>query len=144
MLLPKTIKLFCQGRLSSYESELGYNLDYDYYCFFTTITTKSCFHFRVFTNLMEQSGPLKLPGLNFTEKQQMWIAMTRWFCGGTKFSEESQLYRITWDDYSSAHPPDALRFLGPFSNSKKFNQDWNCPKDSRMNRAKKCAVWGDL
>ena len=43
---------------------------------------------------------------------------------------------------AEVHAADVFRVLGPFSNSEKFNMDWNCPKGSKMNRATKCTMWG--
>ena len=34
---------------------------------------------------------------------------------------------------AEVHAADVFRVLGPFSNSEKFNMDWNCPKGSKMN-----------
>ena len=102
-----------------------------------------CCHFRVFTKLTELSEQSKLPWLNFTQKQQMWIALTRFWCGGHRFSEESQHYQILREDYEGRYVPHPFRILEPFSNSKEFSQNWNCPKGSKMNRPTKCTVWGD-
>ena len=52
------------------------------------------------------------------------------------------LYPILKHPYLGAHTRDVFRILGPFSNSEKFNMDWNCPKGSKMNRATKCTMWG--
>ena len=100
-----------------------------------------CFHFRVFNKLTELSRPSKLPGLNFTQKQQMWIALTRFWCGGQRFWDESQRYQILREDYDGRYVPNPFRILEPFSNSKEFSQDWNCPKGSKMNRPTKCTIW---
>ena len=98
---------------------------------------------RLFTSMTEETIPELLPGLNFTAKQQMWLAMTISDCGESTFSEESQTYRLTKRDWSrSRHAGDAFRTLGPLSNSAQFSVDWECPKKSKMNPEKKCTLWG--
>ena len=85
-----------------------------------------------------------LPGLkNFTEKQQMWLAEALSDCGSSEFSEKSQTYRMSKDQWENGeHAKGAFRLIGPLSNSKEFSDDWACPKNSKMNPENKCTVWG--
>ena len=66
-----------------------------------------------------------------------------YWCGVTPFSEESQLYQMSKEAWKwSAHAPAAFRVIGPLSNSEKFSKNWNCPKSSKMNRKRKCSIYG--
>ena len=78
-------------------------------------------NFRIITNIQQETTPILLPGLNYTEWQQIWLAKTLYWCGNTKFSEESQRYQISKELYETdLHSTGALRVLGPFSNSAQF------------------------
>ena len=100
--------------------------------------------FRAIANIQQERRPILLPGLNYTEWQQIWLAKTILWCGSTKFSEESQRYQISKLLFDGDHhSTGAFRILGPFSNSAQFSKDWSCPKDSPMNPAEKCTLYGD-
>ena len=101
-------------------------------------------NFRVIANIQQETAPILLPGLNYTEWQQIWLAKTMFWCGNTKFSEESQRYQISKKVFDEdTHSTGAFRVLGPFSNSAQFSKDWSCPRDSPMNPAEKCTLYGD-
>ena len=100
--------------------------------------------FRAIAKIQQEMRPILLPGLNYTEWQQIWLAKTIFWCGNTKFSEESQRYQISKRHFDTDHhSTGAFRILGPFSNSAQFSKDWSCPKDSPMNPAEKCTLYGD-
>ena len=83
---------------------------------------KMCSVFRIFEKLQKQSSAMRLPGLNLTDSQQMWLTMTLYWCGGTTFSEESQLYQISTERWKYLwHASPAFCILGPFANSEKFS-----------------------
>lgn len=77
----------------------------------------------------------KLPGLNYTPNQMFWISAANSWC--SKYRPESLKVRIL----TGYHAPGMFRIIGPFSNSKYFSKDFNCPVGSKMNPEKKCQVW---
>ena len=102
------------------------------------------YNFRAISRFQQERTPILLPGLNYTEWQQIWLAKTISYCGASAFSEESQRYQISQIEFEyGSHSTAALRVLGPFSNSAQFSKDWSCPKDSPMNPAEKCTLFGD-
>ncbi|XP_069975809.1 neprilysin-2-like isoform X2 [Penaeus vannamei] len=76
-----------------------------------------------------------LPGLPFSTRQLFWLSAANVWCG--KYRPESLKLRIL----TGAHSPAEFRVNGPFSNLPEFAKDWSCPADSKMNPAKRCAVW---
>jgi len=77
----------------------------------------------------------RLPGLKYTQNQLFWISAANVWCN--KYRPESLKLRIL----TGVHSPGEFRVRGPFSNMKKFNEDFNCPTASPMNPVNKCYVW---
>ncbi|XP_011149286.1 neprilysin-2 isoform X2 [Harpegnathos saltator] len=77
----------------------------------------------------------KLPGLSYSPQQMFWISAANTWC--SKYRPEAMKLRIT----TGFHSPGEFRVLGPLSNMEEFARDFNCPVGSKMNPAKKCAVW---
>ncbi|CAL4072125.1 unnamed protein product, partial [Meganyctiphanes norvegica] len=78
----------------------------------------------------------ELPGLPYNTRQLFWLSAAGIWCG--KVRPKSLKLRIS----SDSHAPYRFRVNGPFSNTEDFANDWNCPKDSKMNPEKRCSVWG--
>lgn len=78
----------------------------------------------------------KLPGLHsYNSNQMFWISAANIWC--SKYRDKALEKRIK----TGAHSPGMFRVKGPFSNSKEFAKDFNCPLGSNMNPVKKCEVW---
>ncbi|XP_017759283.1 PREDICTED: membrane metallo-endopeptidase-like 1 isoform X2 [Eufriesea mexicana] len=77
----------------------------------------------------------KLPGLPYSPQQLFWISAANTWC--SKYRPEATKLRIT----TGFHSPGKFRVHGPLSNMEEFSKDFNCPLGSKMNPAKKCAVW---
>ncbi|KAJ8668512.1 hypothetical protein QAD02_010175 [Eretmocerus hayati] len=77
----------------------------------------------------------RLPGLAYSPQQMFWISAAHTWCSA--YRPETLKLRIT----TGVHSPGEFRVLGPMSNMPEFAQDFKCPKGSRMNPEKKCAVW---
>ena len=78
---------------------------------------------------------LKLPGLDLTPIQLFWVGAANTWC--SKYRPKSLEMRIR----TGAHSPGQFRVKGPFSNSKEFSRDFECPLGSPMNPFRKCEVW---
>ena len=76
-----------------------------------------------------------LPGLDLTPIQLFWVGAANTWC--SKYRPKSLEMRIR----TGAHAPGQFRVKGPFSNSKEFSKDFNCPLGSPMNPVSKCEVW---
>jgi len=78
----------------------------------------------------------KLPGLqNYSPLQMFWISAANTWC--SKYRNKALEKRIK----TGVHSPGMFRVQGPFSNSREFAADFQCPLGSRMNPVKKCEVW---
>ena len=77
----------------------------------------------------------RLPGLDLNQKQLFWLSSANVWC--SKYRPKSLERRIR----TGAHSPGMFRVKGPFSNSKEFANDFNCPIGSTYNPEKKCEVW---
>lgn len=78
----------------------------------------------------------KLPGLHsYNNNQMFWISAANIWC--SKYRDKALEKRIK----TGAHSPGMFRVRGPFSNSKEFAKDFNCPLGSNMNPVDKCEVW---
>ena len=67
--------------------------------------------------------------------QMFWISAANTWC--SKYRDKALEKRIK----TGAHSPGLFRVKGPFSNSREFAADFNCPLGSEMNPVKKCEVW---
>ena len=76
-----------------------------------------------------------LPGLEHNVKQLFWLSAANTWC--SKYRPKSLEKRIK----TGAHSPGMFRVKGPFSNSKEFARDFNCPVGSTYNPVNKCEVW---
>ena len=76
-----------------------------------------------------------LPGLKHNVKQLFWLSAANTWC--SKYRPKSLEKRIK----TGAHSPGMFRVKGPFSNSKEFATDFNCPVGSTYNPVNKCEVW---
>merc|ERR1719412_1402680 len=76
-----------------------------------------------------------LPGLNMNQKQLFWLSAANVWC--SKYRPKALERRIR----TGAHSPGMFRVKGPFSNSREFARDFNCPLGSTYNPANKCEVW---
>ena len=77
----------------------------------------------------------RLAGLDLNQKQLFWLSSANVWC--SKYRPKSLERRIR----TGAHSPGMFRVKGPFSNSKEFANDFNCPIGSTYNPEKKCEVW---
>ena len=93
---------------------------------------KTCFSER----FEERHGTEKrLPGLSMNPKQLFWMTAANVWC--SKYRPKSLESRVR----TGAHSPGMFRVKGPFSNSKEFAKDFNCPLGSTYNPVDKCEVW---
>jgi len=77
-----------------------------------------------------------LPGLQgYSPNQMFWISAANTWC--SKFRNKALEKQIK----TGAHSPGLFRVKGPFSNSREFAKDFNCPLGSGMNPQQKCEVW---
>eukprot|EP00095_Tigriopus_kingsejongensis_P007986 snap_masked-scaffold269_size230758-processed-gene-0.4 protein:Tk07986 transcript:snap_masked-scaffold269_size230758-processed-gene-0.4-mRNA-1 annotation:"PREDICTED: neprilysin-2" len=76
-----------------------------------------------------------LPGVDHTPNQLFWLSAANIWC--SKFRPKALEQRIK----TGAHSPGRFRIKGPFSNSRDFARDFQCPLGSPMNPVKKCEVW---
>ncbi|XP_045201041.2 neprilysin-1-like isoform X2 [Mercenaria mercenaria] len=77
----------------------------------------------------------KLPGLNYTPNQLLFLNAAQVWCGETR--NEEKIKRL----YTDPHSPLMFRVNGPLQNSEEFSIAWNCPAGSYMNPSSKCTVW---
>lgn len=92
--------------------------------------------YRAYERYTTRHGEEKtLPGLSLNQKQLFWLSAANTWC--SKYRPKSLEKRIK----TGAHSPGMFRVLGPFSNSKEFARDFNCPAGSRYNPVNKCEVW---
>merc|ERR1711860_390310 len=78
----------------------------------------------------------RLPGLQtYSPHQMFWISAANTWC--SKYRNKALEKRIK----TGVHSPGMFRVQGPFSNSREFASDFQCPLGSRMNPVKKCEVW---
>ena len=77
----------------------------------------------------------RLPGLSMNTKQLFWMTAANVWC--SKYRPKSLESRVR----TGAHSPGMFRVKGPFSNSKEFAKDFNCPLGSTYNPVDKCEVW---
>ena len=76
-----------------------------------------------------------LPGLNLNQRQLFWLSAANVWC--SKYRPKALERRIR----TGAHSPGMFRVKGPFSNSREFARDFNCPVGSNYNPENKCEVW---
>lgn len=76
-----------------------------------------------------------LPGLKYNQQQLFWISFAQMWCSVSR--EKINAILITTDD----HPPNEFRVTGAIQNMAEFSNDFNCPQNAEMNKAKKCTVW---
>ena len=76
----------------------------------------------------------RLPGLSMNPKQLFWMTAANVWC--SKYRPKSLESRVR----TGAHSPGMFRVKGPFSNSKEFAKDFNCPLGSTYNPIDKCEV----
>merc|ERR1719495_2036861 len=93
--------------------------------------------FRAYLNSLDSLGDEPaLPGLEtFTAKQMFFVSNAQVWCEIQ--TPESLLGQVLGDP----HSPGRFRVLGPLSNSKDFQREWNCPADSPMVRPHNCHLW---
>ncbi|XP_040574082.1 neprilysin-2 isoform X2 [Lepeophtheirus salmonis] len=92
--------------------------------------------YRAYVNWVDRNEEEKLlPGLNYSQKQLFWVSAANVWCA--KFRPKALKLRVL----TGVHSPDMFRVRGPFSNMPEFARDFNCPKGSHMNPAKRCEVW---
>ncbi|XP_053403714.1 membrane metallo-endopeptidase-like 1 isoform X2 [Mercenaria mercenaria] len=77
----------------------------------------------------------KLPGLNYTPNQLLYLNAAQVWCDETR--KEEKLKRI----YTDSHSYQMFRVIGPLQNSEEFSIAWNCPAGSYKNPPNKCTVW---
>ena len=79
----------------------------------------------------------QLPALgDFTPNQLFYLGYALPWCA--IYSDSMLKTHVMKDE----HAPDKFRVLGPLSNSEKFSEAWNCPRESSMNPTQKCQIWG--
>lgn len=110
--------------------------------------------YRAYQKWVQRNGPeQRLPGLKFTPNQIFWISFAQSWCSAYSdgkiilvlphkiliFFHQPGLVkkRILMD----VHSLPRFRIIGPISNNPQFSNDFNCPKESKMNPLKKCKVW---
>lgn len=76
-----------------------------------------------------------LPGLPYTQRQLFWISASQTFCSVVR-TESMKEWILT-----DPHSPGVFRVLGSLQNIPAFAGDFNCPIETPMNPAKKCALW---
>ena len=101
---------------------------------------KSSYHFTSIIFLVERfeerhGTEKRLPGLSMNPKQLFWMTAANVWC--SKYRPKSLESRVR----TGAHSPGMFRVKGPFSNSKEFAKDFNCPLGSTYNPVDKCEVW---
>ncbi|XP_017773210.1 PREDICTED: membrane metallo-endopeptidase-like 1 [Nicrophorus vespilloides] len=85
---------------------------------------------------MRKYGPdMKLPGLNYTDKQMYWLSLANIWCANER--PESLKFSLLTD----VHAPSKFRVNGPLRNIPMFAADFKCPHGSRMNPIDKCTPW---
>ena len=94
-------------------------------------------YFLLFVERWEQrhGTEKRLPGLSMNTKQLFWMTAANVWC--SKYRPKSLESRVR----TGAHSPGMFRVKGPFSNSKEFANDFNCPLGSTYNPVDKCEVW---
>jgi predicted metalloendopeptidase len=77
----------------------------------------------------------RLPGVDFTEEQMFFLSFSQIWC--SVFKPEGV------DDYidNGVHSPGRYRVIGTLQNNEVFNDAFNCPPGSYMNRDVKCKIW---
>ncbi|CAL4221929.1 unnamed protein product, partial [Meganyctiphanes norvegica] len=75
----------------------------------------------------------RLPSLPYTPQQLYWLSISNLWCSKER-TKSTKLKVLT-----GPHSPEKYRVNIPFSNSKHFAKDWNCPI-STMNPIKKCSI----
>ncbi|XP_031564954.1 endothelin-converting enzyme 2-like [Actinia tenebrosa] len=86
--------------------------------------------------LKENSNNLvKLPGLDLTNEQLLYVGLGQTFCQNKKPEKQ---YQDTLEDF---HTENKFRVIGILSNSHEFAKAFKCKKNSPMNPEKKCAIW---
>jgi len=92
--------------------------------------------YRAYQRWEQRHGTEKrLPGLSMNTKQLFWMTAANVWC--SKYRPKSLESRVR----TGAHSPGMFRVKGPFSNSKEFANDFNCPLGSTYNPVDKCEVW---
>jgi len=92
--------------------------------------------FGAYETLVSKYGPEpKLPGLEYTPRQLMWLS------GASVWCEVRRPASLKQQVLTDPHSPARFRINGPFSNMPSFGDDWGCPVGSPMNPVKKCSVW---
>jgi len=84
-----------------------------------------------------------IPGFNFTSDQLFWLGNSFFSCTINGNHENIADYRDLLTDYPdcSGHFPWPWRVNTVFSNLPKFAEAFHCPKGSRLNPDKRCALW---
>lgn len=75
-----------------------------------------------------------LPGLNYTVPQQFWMAAAANWCMASTKSEMQHAME------TDGHTVNRFRINGGFQNAVEFSNDFQCPKGSKMNPAKRCST----
>jgi len=92
--------------------------------------------YRAYDSWVSVHGPEKLlPGLNYTQKQLLWISGAHMYC--SKIRDKTLEKQIL----TGVHTPSKFRVQGTFSNTDDFAKDFKCKAGTRMNPNKKCIVW---
>lgn len=93
--------------------------------------------FRAYLASIEVEGPEPaLPGLQqFSPEQMFFISNAQVWC--ELQTPESLLGQVLGDP----HSPGKFRVIGPLGNSEDFQNTFNCPAESPMNRVDKCKLW---
>ncbi|KAA0185286.1 Family M13 unassigned peptidase (M13 family), partial [Fasciolopsis buskii] len=92
--------------------------------------------YKAFKKVEERSpSQIILPGVNFTSEQLFFLAFAQLWCVAEL--PQAVLHTVLFD----VHTVDPYRVIGTLSNSEEFARVFNCPVNSSMNPAKKCAVW---
>merc|ERR1712181_131795 len=84
-----------------------------------------------------------IPGFNFTSDQLFWLGKSFFSCTIHGDHEYITDYRDLLTEYPgrAGHFPWPWRVSTVFSNLPKFAEAFHCPKGSRLNPEKRCAVW---
>ncbi|XP_048581138.1 endothelin-converting enzyme homolog isoform X2 [Nematostella vectensis] len=83
----------------------------------------------------ENSAEGALPGLGLSVDQLFYVGFARPWC--SIYTEQTAILQINTDSHS--YPK--YRVIGPLQNDPLFSEVFQCKKNSKMNPAKKCAVW---
>lgn len=93
--------------------------------------------FQAYQNWKKRRGPEPpLPGMkDFSNEQIFFLGFAQIWC--SKYRPQTAERQV---DYG-VHSPGKFRVIGSLSNFHEFAKAYKCPKGSRMNPEKKCAVW---